>query len=319
MVSLAAAVEHAVRAPSTHNTQPWRFRVDENAVRVYADASRKLSTVDPEGRELVISCGAALFNLELAVAHLGCRPRVEILPDPRQADLIAVVTAGAHRRPSERVETLFGAIRHRRTNRRAFYRRAVPEALTAELAAAAESEGASLVAVPAGERDAVGELLTRADLIQFEDKGFRRELAHWFRPNRSRRRDGMPGYVLGLGDIASFFAPAALRWLDLGRSQAARNRQLVDSSPQLGVLVTDGDGRAEWVRAGRALQHVLLLATAAGASVSFLNQALEVPELRDELRELVGTTRTPQLLLRFGYAPQARPAPRRPLAEVLVA
>ena len=111
-------------------------------------------------------------------------------------------------------------------------------------------------------------------MTQFKDKRFRRELAAWFRPNGSRQRDGIPGYALGFGQLASRFAAFAVRWLDLGRSQAAKTRDLVDASPLLAAIVTDGDEPADWVRAGRALERVLLLATAEGAAASFLNQAL---------------------------------------------
>jgi hypothetical protein len=317
---LRSAVERAVRAPSSHNTQPWSFRIDGEAVRLYADASRRLPHVDPDGRELVISCGAALFTLEVAIAHLGYEPRVDALPDPSEPDLIAVVTLGPARRPSVLAEKLFEAIPHRRTNRRTFYERAVPETVISAIAAAAASEGARLVRIAADdERAEVADLLARADVVQFHDKGFRRELATWFRPNGSQHRDGMPGYSLGFGDLSSRLAGLVLRRFDLGRSRASRSRELVASSPLLGAIVTDGDGPRDWVRAGRALQRALLLATAEGVSVSFLNQAVEVPELRDDLRTLIGAEGIPQLLLRFGYAPQARPVPRRPLAEVLVA
>jgi nitroreductase len=273
---LQIAVEQAVRAPSSHNTQPWSFRVEGNVVGLYADVRRRLPSVDSEGRELVISCGAALFTLEVAIAHLGYEPQVDVLPDPQTPELIAMVTAGPDRPPSEPADKLFKAIPYRRTK-------------------------------------------ARADVIQFKDKAFRHELAARFRPNSSRRSDGMPGYALGFGGLSSRLATFAVRWFDLGRSQAAKSRRLLAASPLLGAIVTDGDEARDWVRAGRALQRVLLLATVEGVSVSFLNQAVEVPELRKELWRLIGPEGSPQLLLRFGYAPQVRPAPRRPLAEVLVA
>jgi hypothetical protein len=315
---LQIAVEQAVRAPSSHNTQPWSFRVEGNVVGLYADVRRRLPSVDSEGRELVISCGAALFTLEVAIAHLGYEPQVDVLPDPQTPELIAMVTAGPDRPPSELADKLFKAIPYRRTNRQPFYARPVPEALIAGLAGAAASEGARFVAITAGdERAGLADLLARADVIQFKDKAFRHELAARFRPNSSRRSDGMPGYALGFGGLSSRLATFAVRWFDLGRSQAAKSRRLLAASPLLGAIVTDGDEARDWVRAGRALQRVLLLATVEGVSVSFLNQAVEVPELRKELWRLIGPEGSPQLLLRFGYAPQVRPAPRRPLAEVL--
>ena len=316
---LRFAVEQAVLAPSSHNSQPWTFRVDEDAVDLFADPSRKLSAADPDGRELVISCGAALVNLELALAHKGREADVTFLPDPEEPALVARIAPGRTRRPSQCEEALFEAIQHRRTNRQPFYARQLPDAVIAQLEAAAASEGARFVTIAGDDRrEALAELLATADVTQFKDKRFRRELAAWFRPNGSRQRDGIPGYALGFGRLASHFAAFAVRWLDLGRSQAAKTRDLVHASPLLAAIVTDGDEPADWVRAGRALERVLLLATAEGAAASFLNQALEVPGLRTEVRRLLGDFGEPQLLLRLGYAPQAGPALRRPLAEVLI-
>jgi hypothetical protein len=154
-------------------------------------------------------------------------------------------------------------------------------------------------------------------VIHFGDRRFRRELAAWFIPNRSKRDDGIPGYALGFGDLGSRLAPVAVRTLDLGRSQASKSRKLTASAPLLALLTTDHDAAADWLRAGRALQRVLLEATAAGVSVSFLNQPLEIPELRAAVRRLVGVEGAPQLLLRLGYGPRARPTPRRPVADVM--
>jgi Nitroreductase family len=317
--ALRFAVEQAVLAPSSHNTQPWRFRVEGDTVELHADRSRALPVADPHGRELVVSCGAALLNLELAIAHLGHEPEVTLFPEPSNPDLLARVRLGGERAPDPADDVLFREIAQRRTNRRKFLSRDVPEEVTADLRTAAWGDGVRLVAVrEAATRRALAELVGEAHLAQFGDGRFRRELASWVTSNRSTRADGIPGYALGYGNLSSRFAPLAVRTLDLGRSQAVKSLRLARSASVLALVLTNGDRPEDWLAAGRALQRVLLTASAAGLAVSLMNQPLEVPLMRAEVGRVVGAAGVLQVLLRVGYAPRTRATPRRPASEVIV-
>jgi nitroreductase len=316
---LRFAVEQAVLAPSSHNTQPWRFRVEGDTVELYADRGRALPVVDPHGRELVMSCGAALLNLELAIAHLGREPEVTLFPEPSDPDLLARVRLGGNRAPDPAAGVLFREIAQRRTNRRKFLSRDVPDEVTADLRTAAWGDGVRLVAVTeAATRRVLAELVGEADLAQFGDGRFRRELASWVTSNGSTRADGIPGYALGYGNLSARFVPFAVRTLDLGRSQAVKSIRLARSASVLALVVTDGDQPEDWLAAGKALQRVLLTASAAGLAVSLMNQPLEVPLMRAEVGRVVGAAGMPQALLRVGYAPRTRATPRRPASEVIV-
>ena len=150
------------------------------------------------------------------------------------------------------------------------------------------------------------------------DPGFRRELASWLHPNRNELGDGMPGYTRGLSELASRVAPLVGRTFDVGGSQAAKDHQLVVGSPLLFILGTEGDEERDWLRAGQALSRVLLQATAAGLAASFLNQPVEIPELRGRLHEIIGKSGHPQLVLRLGYPQaEAHATPRRAIGEVV--
>jgi len=318
---LRAAVKYAVLAPSSHNTQPWLFRVSDDHVDLYADRSRGLPVVDPDDRELVISCGAALFQLRLALRHFGLAESAEVCPDPTSPDLLARVTVGGPREPTDEDHALFHAVERRHTTRTAFADRAIPRDLLALLGSAASAEGAWLrVVLGYVERNALADLIARGDRAQMADKHFRRELAAWMRTNRSHSGDGMPGFALGFGEVMGAAGPLVVRTFDIGMGQAARDRDLALGSPVLAVLGTAADGTHHWMAGGQALARVLLRAAVDGVAASFLNQPIELPAERQKVQTIVGGPGYPQLVLRLGYGPETamRATPRRPLADVML-
>jgi len=312
------AVAYAILAPSSHNTQPWKFIVSDDEILLCADRSRSLPVIDPYDRELVISCGAALFNLRVALAHFALAVEITLLPNATDPDVLARIAFAPATAPSPDLAPLFGAIAHRRTNRMAFAAETPPPDLIERLRAAAIAEGvdARVVAAPA-ERARIAELIADADRRQFADPHFRRELASWIHP--SRRDDGMPAFSQGmqpLVDAATPIAAMVIRTFDVGHGVAASHGELARGSPLLAVLATTTDNQEAWLATGQALQRLLLVATAAGYGASYLNQPIEVPELRDRLARDLATARHPQLVLRIGRGPGIPPSPRRPLADV---
>jgi nitroreductase len=312
-------LRYAVLAPSGHNTQPWRFQVADGRVWLYADRGRRLPVADPDDRELTISCGAALFHLRLAMRFFGQAGTVEAVPDPADPDLLAVVHPAGPHAPDDTDRTLFAAIPRRFTHRAPFRDTPVPPALKHMLQWLAEHEGAGLHCLSeAGDKEGVADLVAEGDRRQGGNPAFRRELARWVTTNYARRRDGLPGYTLGVNGPASLVVPAYLRWANWGEAQARRDRELVHQAPALAALTIARDGVECWLAAGQALAAVLLRAAEDGVQAAYLNQAVAVPELRQRLRERLGVSEQPQVLMRLGYETVRRPpAPRRPLAEVL--
>lgn len=312
------SLRYAVRAPSGHNTQPWRFNITAGQLHLYADRSRRLPVVDPDDRALVISCGAALAHLAVALRHFGYDVEVTPFPDPTDADLLATASLGQAHTPRLDDHRLFAAIDERHTHRAAFYNRPIPGQVLAQLERDAHQVGAALHVFTDDEpKTAIAKLVGEGDRIQFRNRGFRRELAAWVRHNRTRRPDGMPGYAFGISDLASLLGPTIIATFDTGARQAAKDEQAAMTSPALMVFSTPGDTPSDWLTAGQAVALLLLRATALGIAASFLNQPVEVPELRVRLRGLLGSTDTPQLLLRLGYGDTDRPTPRRAVVDVL--
>jgi nitroreductase len=308
---------YAVLAPSRHNTQPWTFEIEGDEVRVYSDASRALPSADPDGRELVMACGAAILNLRLAAAHFGFATTLEIVPGHRRDGLLATVHLEERRASTPEVEELFRAIPTRRTNRLPLDGREPPEGLVAQLIKEARREGAWLRAVEEPQRRPMAELIAEGDRVQWGSARFRSELAAWTRMNGSTRRDGLPGYAQGLSDAAALLAPVVLRFTNPGRAEAERDRRRATGSKALLVLATPRDGKHEWLQAGEAMQRILLRAASVGLSASYFCQPIELPELRRKVADVVGEPGAPQLILRLGYGLEVRAPPRRPVDAVL--
>ena len=312
-------VNYAMLAPSRHNTQPWLFKVTGDAIEVYADQSRRLPVADPCDRELMMSCGAALLHLRVAVRYFGYVPWLERFPGSAGTNPIARLSLGDRRKASREERALFASIPRRRTHRTPFEDRKVSRLLLLELQMAASDEGAWLYVLrKQNARNEVADLVAEGDQIQGADKRFRRELSEWVRPNRTARGDGVPGYAFGIGDLASHFAPFAAERLRWGQRKAARDRRLVASSPVLAVVGTDTDTPLGWLAAGQALARVVLRARADDVMVSCLNQPVEVADLRSRLLDILGRPGFPQVVLRLGYGSELKPTPRRMVSEVLI-
>ncbi|MCM4085171.1 Acg family FMN-binding oxidoreductase [Paractinoplanes hotanensis] len=309
---LVDCVRTATAAPSLHNSQPWQFRIRGSRIEVYADPARRLRVLDPDGREQLISLGAALFTLRLAIRRSGHRSDYEVFPDADRPDLVARIRATCPSPVLPAVEALAAAIPHRHTNRWPFARTAVPAAVLDHLRHAAGREGALLASTGPAGRDALLRLARHADQQIQKQPGYREECAHW--SGSSSRPDGVPPWAIGPPD-----AYEMLPIRDFIESAATRPRpsDRFEPNPSVLVLATQNDRRVDWVRAGQALQRVLLTATWHGLATMPISQPIELPSVRRLLIEPTSGL-SAQMLLRVGYGRTIGRTPRRPLAEVLL-
>jgi nitroreductase len=304
----------ATAAPSVHNTQPWLFRIRPGAVEVLVDRSRQLHALDPDGREMHVSVGAAVFTLVLALRARGFTAEAELCPAAIGRDVAARVVVVRTSPVPPAVRALAQAIPHRHTNRRPFADRAVPDDVQAELAAVARAEGAGILVADPALRQAVVGLTRTAERRLREDPHYLAELARWTTPGGPGRRDGVPRQALGPRDT-----DGALPLRDFALATGTPT-SIVDfeRDPTIALLLTAGDEPVDWLRAGAALQAVLLTATLRGLAATPLSQLTEVPALRGLLTD-PNTGDLVQTVLRVGYARHpAAPSPRRDLAEVLI-
>jgi hypothetical protein len=301
----------ATAAPSLHNSQPWSFAFDAGQITLYADASRQLPRTDPSGRALLISCGAALFNLRVAAEHLGFHPRVRILPDATDLTLVASVNVELRHAHGGGLAAYYPMIAQRRTNRLPFHDRLIPHSALADIAEAARAENAMLrIYDDPSEVSRIVDLIHDADRSEADDPAVRVERQGWI--GGPRRDDGIPVPSLGPRPEDS-----RTPFRDLGSSVAvSRDYARFEPTPTVAVLSTVHDERADWVRAGQALQRVLLEATGAGLAASFMNQPLEHDALRGQVRSPLTGVGHSHMVLRLGYGDRVPPTPRRPLSAV---
>ena len=173
---LRTAAVDAVRAPSLHNTQPWRLRLRDGGIEVLADPARRLPATDPSGWGVRIACGAALFNLRIALAVAGIPARVRLRPDPAEPDLLARLVPDLPRRPTPAEQTLYGAIPRRFSNRLPFWPDPVPADARWRLGEAARAEQCWLeLLIGVSAVSAFGEIARSAHRVLERDPAYRAE------------------------------------------------------------------------------------------------------------------------------------------------
>jgi hypothetical protein len=317
----ACLVAAAVWAPSVHNTQPWWFTADGRELSLYADVGRQLTAADPSGREMLISCGAALFTARLASRALGWIPQAEVLPDRADPLLIARITWQQRAEPATYEQRLFDQVLRRRTHRGGFDPLPLARDLLTVLQAGARRDQAELRVVTgtAGRAFLAATVQNAEQALEVSSRHVQ-ELAAWTSPPGSSRADGLPVTAYParptrmIPDFPSRDFAHGHRW-GVPRSSAdsaARSPGVVC------LLTTPDDGPADWVNAGQALQRILLTSAVSGVAAALHSQPLELAWLRRLIHSRITDGSHPQLLLRLGTVIHTSSTVRRPADAVLL-
>jgi len=315
-------VEAAVHAPSVNNSQPWWFSTGDQEISVHADVERRLRVADPDGREMTISCGAALFTARVAMRYLGLVPKVSVLPDPDLPNLLARIHYSDERTaPVEYERELFAEIPRRRTHRGGFDPEPLPSGLISALRDEASRERAALrIMAEEGRRGALAAVVEAGDYALRLDAARTREQSRWAPPPGSPRRDGVPptAYPARPERTEPHFPSRDFAHGHGWGLPPSGTGAVPRSAGVVAVLTTTADRPDDWVAAGQALQRVLLLAGGCGVSAALHSQPLEVTELRAFIRTALCEGAYPQMVVRFGTTGQASVSVRRGVDDVLL-
>ena len=315
LADIEAAADAALLAPSVHNTQPWLLVLHPDRIEVRADRSRQLHVLDPAGRELHLSVGAAVLNTRVELAARGRAVEVDRSARTTDPDLAAVLRL-VDGPPDRSLAALAPHVRPRRTNRRGYTDDPVPpDVLDRVLAAAAAEDTVAVPVLTEDQHRLVARLAQDADAEQNADPAYRHELRTW--TNRDPRSgDGVPSTTVPRVD-GSAEDDIPVRDFDTRGLGALPAATRAGRTGALVVLASHADDERAWVRAGEAMERVLLELTADGWAAGPLSQVTEVPRTRASLgRELCWGVH-PQLLLRIGRAVPTAASPRRARDEVV--
>jgi len=324
MHALRELVRYAILAASGHNTQPWKFALKPGAIEIHPDYTRRLLVVDPDDRELWISLGCALENLLQAAQATGYAPDVAYPSEPGTADTrdfirVTLTPDTPHATP------LFEVIPLRQNTRSAYDGQAVQASRLDQLQTLAlEPDVVSQFFISPADLQIVEAYVRQGNLRQLGDKAFRDELTGWLRFNQreaTRLPDGLYMRCLGDPDVPRWLGRLIMNGMGAARQADADTRKLRTSSGVI-VIASMADDKVAWVRVGQAYERLALKMTSLNIKSAFLNQPIEVADLRGQLQTALGLgAERPQLLLRFGYANKAVVMPRsfrRPVEQVLM-
>ncbi len=304
---LVFLLNYAILAPSSCNSQPWKFNLSGNGIRLFADRSRWLQVADADQRELYASLGCALENLLVAAEHFGYSYNVTYLP--QNEDSIASINLIPNGERSLHPDTaIFRAIPARHTDRMPYLSRPVSDGAIKMLQnSSSATEGVFIYLTSDSEfKDRFRDLVVSADQIQYSDIDYKSELGHWL-------GQGM----MGPTGIQALIAQLDVVLLDVGPEQTRSDAELVNSAPVLGFIISDKNDREAQIRAGQAFERLWLEAVAMNLSIHPMRQVLEVPETKAKLEELLPQGYLQQAFL-LGFAKTAaKPTPRRPLESAL--
>lgn len=316
-----SVVASASRAPSIHNTQPWRWRLHDGVLDVRADRTRQLHVADRDGHSLLVSCGAAVQLTELALHAQGWEVDIALMPEPADSDLLARLRLTGRAPAGDSAGTMLAAALGRRSERRAFGAEPVDPEVVERLRSAGASSGVYVhFPVRADENLDLAVAISQADRSQRHDPAYAAELAKWVR-HGERAPDGVPDAVIPqvpAGQPRHTDIP--LRDFEAGIPGGQLITPDIDERPLIAVIFTDNDSELDRLRAGQAMMRLMVQAELNGLASCPLSQSVDLLAFRSRLRMLMSWTGHPQMMLRLGRRPTGAAAPltpRRPVGDAL--
>lgn len=320
MKQFTELVEYALKAPSGHNTQPWKFKLTSKGLDIYPDFSRSLSVVDGNNRELYISLGTATENLCIAARHFGYQDSVSILTDTTGEYYVHVELEKADKTYSD---SLFEQITKRQTNRRIYTNRSLTKDTLKVLREVQLEYGVHvhLYEKKDAEFNQLKEFVYRGNEMQMTDSAFKKELTNWIRLNKKqvlKYKDGLTYAVMGSPSVPSWIGKPIMNFVLTPEAQNKSDKKKIESSSLLALFTVENSTPLDWIALGRSLERFLLESTLLGVTNAYLNQPCEINSLADEMRTRLDINgEYPMLLVRLGHAVSMPYSPRKEVNDMV--
>lgn len=311
----SALVHYATLAASSHNTQPWIFKLENNRLRILPDLSRRCPAVDPDDHHLYASLGCAAENLLLAAEAAGLKGHCAYDASTSGVQIDFEETT-PFRSP------LFEAIPKRQCSRVEYDGSQLSAEQLQQLERAGRGDGVSIMLFTDGDqKEQIAQYVAEGNTAQFGDAAWARELKSWVRFNGREavsKGDGLYGPAMGNPDVPRWLGLLAMRFGFSAKKQSRKDYRHIRSSSAIAILVSDIDDKPHWIEAGRCYERLALQATALDLKTAFINQPVEVAPLRAEFARFLGVgNRRPDLVVRIGRGPETPRSLRRPVEQVI--
>lgn len=340
-------INYAILAPSSHNTQPWLFKIItrkdaepfdktqgklyaeqrgnfhtdslNQEIHIYADFKRKLTYSDKEGRMLYIALGCALCNICVAADYFEMGYKIEYNEEVNNFKNPALKII-FNQRPIANNKQLFSAITKRHSNRNKYKDKPVPEEYLKEFRNYNKEQDLKINFISDENlKNKIAEISSEAMGKVMSDGNFRKELAFWLRNNLTKKFDGMPGNGHNMSLFISLFAPHILRNINVSRVEAKKERRKIRNLPVIGIISSRENNPLLWIKTGELLEKILFCAASKNIDFVIRVASIEVPEAREKLKQALNIDFMPQILFGLGYAGKEAPlSPRRPLEDFII-
>ncbi len=308
-------VQFAVLAPSSHNSQPWKFEVGENYIFIKPDFSKHLAVSDPENRHLYIALGCATENILVSADYYGLQTTVQYLPPERKDSAVKIYFKPALQ-PLKPNQHLIFSIASRRSNRNKYTSRA-PDAKFIERIGQLSSNGALVSLIQdKREKKKVANILIESRLNAFSNKAFRTEMANYKRTNFTSSPFGMPGFTLGINNLLSLVAPFLIKNFNIMKVIRKNEELLLNNHTPIFLFLNSKENNPlSWLNMGQILQKIILEAEYFGIQTAMS----ALPPDVEPIQKILKTSYRPQMFLRAGYAiASAKHSPRLQAEETLI-
>lgn len=308
-------LNYASLAPSSHNAQPWKVKINLNKVVFSADYSRLVPVADKENKFLYMGLGCFYKNFEVAADYFGFKiTRKNIIRKN-----ILIIEVKLENTGTRTNKELFHAITKRNTNRNSYTDKKISSKDLNKIKQIANKHDISIdIVTNKNKKQQLINLTEKGDYIVWTDPKFQNEHLKWIRHSLTTKADGIPAFTVGIPLLLSFFARTAVKKLPFAKMQSRKNRQLLNSTPYFCFLSHQKHGIEAWERAGEALEEIWLFTTSKGIAVAPLAQIVEVQDLYKETMIIIQTKLRPQIFFRLGYSDKiVKHSPRRSLVEIL--